>query len=398
LETEILICLKNFEILQKCVTSFSTLSFFSMNTKTQEQLLYQVGVTLLPGVGDVNAKKLIAYCGGVEAVFHQKKSHLLKIDGIGPKLADAITNQSVLKRAEEELEFIKKHNIKALFYTENEYPLRLKQVHDSPVLIYFKGNAELNEAKVLSVVGTRKVSEHGKLICEQILAGFKNENVLIVSGLAYGVDTQAHKSSLDNGLNTIAVLAHGLDRIYPGANRGLAKRMIEQGGLLTDFPSRTNPDAPNFPKRNRIIAGLADATLVIESAKKGGSLITADIANSYNRDVFAVPGRPNDVYSNGTNFLIRTNRAALVESAEDIKYMMGWDIAGKENSAQKKLFIELKPEEEILMNILAQEKDSTIDLIALKAQMPMSKVSVILLNLEFEGLIRCLPGKVFKLI
>ncbi|MCD6180104.1 MAG: DNA-processing protein DprA [Bacteroidales bacterium] len=367
-----------------------------MSHKTQEQLLYQIGITLLPGVGDVNAKKLIAYCGGVEAVFKQKKSQLLKIDGIGSKLADAIINQTVLKRAEEEILFIEKNKIQTFFFTDKNFPIRLKQAMDSPIILYYKGNANLNQRKILSVVGTRKVTERGKAICDKIISGFEDEEVLIISGLAYGVDTQAHKSSLKYGLNTVGILAHGLDRIYPDINRGLAKRMIEHGGLLTDFISKTIPDAPNFPKRNRIIAGLSDAVLVIESASKGGSLITADIANSYNRDVFAVPGRPDDKYSKGCNFLIRSNRAALVESAKDIRYLMGWDTSKKEKIIQRKLFVELKPEEELLMKIIREEKDPTIDLIALKAQMPMSKVSVTLLNMEFEGLLRCLPGKVFK--
>lgn len=369
-----------------------------MFQKTHDQLLYEIAITLLPGVGDVNAKKLIAYCGGVEALFKQKKSHLLKIEGIGRKLADAIVNQQVLKKAEEEIAFIEKNKIQTLFYTDKNFPNRLKQAMDAPVILYLKGNANLNQQKIISIVGTRKVTAHGKTICDQIISGFEGENILIVSGLAYGVDTQAHKSSLEYGLNTVGVLAHGLDRIYPAINRELAKRMMDQGGLLTDFVSGTNPDAPNFPKRNRIIAGLADATLVIESDTKGGSLITADIANSYNRDVFAVPGRPDDQYSRGTNFLIRTNRAALVESANDIRYFMGWDLVKKNANIQPKLFVDLNPEEEILINIMREEKEATIDVIALKANMPMSKVSVNLLNLEFEGLVRCLPGKVFKLI
>lgn len=368
-----------------------------MQNKPSDQLLYEIGITLIPGVGDVNAKKLIAYCSGVEAVFKQKKNHLLKIEGIGPKVADAIVNHSVLKRAEQEIEFIEKNKIKTLFYTDKNYPLRLKQAVDGPVLVFYKGNADLNNSKVLSIVGTRKVTDHGRLICDKIIEGFKDDNVLIVSGLAYGVDSQAHKSCLEYQVSTIGVLAHGLDRIYPGVNKALADKMIDNGGLLSDFISGTNPDAVNFPKRNRIIAGLADATLVIESGTKGGSLITAEIANGYNRDVFAVPGRPGDKYSSGTNFLIRTNRAALIESAQDIRYMMGWDIPAKEASIQKKLFVELNPEEEFLLNIIQEHKDPTIDFIALKAQMPMSKVSATLLNLEFEGLIRCFPGKVFKL-
>ncbi len=369
-----------------------------MSQKTHNQLLYEIGITLLPGVGDVNAKKLIAYCGGAEAVFREKKNNLLKIEGIGSKLAEIIVNHQVLKRAETEISFIEKNDIQALFFIDKDFPIRLKQAIDGPVMVYFKGNTNLNQSKILAIVGTRKVTEYGRAICDKIIGGFKDEEVLIVSGLAYGVDTQAHKSSLDYGLNTLGVLAHGLDRIYPGINKSLANKMLQQGGLLTDFISETIPDAPNFPKRNRIIAGLADATIVIESAAKGGSLITADIANSYNRDVFAIPGRPDDLYSKGTNFLIRSNRAALVESANDIRYMMGWDSPKRVNAIQKKLFIELKPEEELLIHIIQQEKNPTIDLIALKAQMPMSQVSAVLLNLEFEGLVRCLPGKVFKII
>jgi len=364
----------------------------------QQTLLYQIALTLLPGVGDVNAKKLIAYCGGVDAVFKQKKSHLLKIEGVGPKLADVIVNQQVFKRAEEELKFIEKNQIRTLFFTDKDFPQRLKQAPDSPVLLYFKGKADLNSAKILSVVGTRKVTEQGREMCQQIIAGFANEDILIVSGLAYGVDTEAHKASLENGLSTVAVLAHGLDRLYPHANKALAKRMLSRGGLLTDFVSNTNPDAPNFPKRNRIIAGLSDATLVVESAKKGGSLITADIANSYNRDVFAVPGRPTDTYSQGTNFLIRTNRAALVETANDIRYLMGWEKEKKIQAVQKSLFVELQADEKKLVDILGEEKEMSIDQIALKAQMPMSKVSAALLNLEFEGMLRSLPGKRYKLI
>jgi DNA processing protein len=369
-----------------------------MTHKNKMHLLYEIGLSLLPGVGDINAKKLIAYCGGAESVFKQNKAALLKIEGVGEKLATAILHQKVLSRAEEEIRFIEKNKIQALFYLDNEYPSRLKQAVDGPIMLYYKGNANLNQVKVLAVVGTRKVTESGKEICDHILSGFQGEPIVIVSGLAYGVDTQAHKSSLKYGLKTIGVLAHGLDRLYPGANRSLAKTMLQQGGLVTDFRSKTKPDAQNFPKRNRIIAGLADATIVIESATKGGSLITADIANGYNRDVFAVPGRPDDKYSKGTNFLIRTNRAALIESARDIRYFMGWNMPHQEKTVQKKLFVDLSQEEETLINIIRQAREPRIDAIAIKAKMPVSKVSALLLKLEFDGLVRCLPGKVFRIV
>ncbi|MBN2237667.1 MAG: DNA-processing protein DprA [Bacteroidales bacterium] len=363
-----------------------------------DQLIYQIGITLLPGIGDISAKKLIAYCGGAKEVFDQTKTQLLRVEGIGSKLAEAISNQSVLSRAEKEVKFIEKNAIQTFFYLDEDYPQRLKHAMDSPIMLYFKGKADLNQSKILSIVGTRKVTENGKAICDQIIADFKTEQLLIVSGLAYGVDTQAHKSSVENGLATVGVLAHGLDRLYPSANKALAKKMLESGGLLTDFPSETNPDAPNFPRRNRIIAGLSDATLVVESAEKGGSLITAEIANGYNRDVFAVPGRPGDAYSKGTNFLIKTNRAALVESAADIRYQMGWDQPTKDQVIQQKLFVELSPDEELLLKIIQNQQEIPIDLIAIQSKMPMSKVSATLLNMEFAGLIRCLPGKVYKVV
>lgn len=361
-------------------------------------LLYQIGLTLLPGVGDVLGKKLVAYCGGVEAVFKQNKKALEKVPGIGQKLVNAILSQTVLQRAEEEITFIEKNNITPLFYLDKKYPSRLKNCVDSPIMLYLKGNADFNVPKIISIVGTRKATEYGKEICEKIVKDLKSQDVLVVSGLAYGIDTCAHKASLDNNLKTVAVLGHGLDRIYPYLNTSLSNKIMDHGGLLSEFMSKTKPDRENFPKRNRIIAGIADGTLVVEAARKGGALITAEIANSYNRDVFSIPGRIGDTWSEGCNHLIKTNKAHLVQSAGDISYIMGWQRANEvKPKIQRELFIELAPEEEKITDVLRMEDSMGIDDISLKTAMPTSKVASALLNLEFQGLVRALPGKVYKL-
>ncbi len=361
-------------------------------------LQYKIGINLIPGISDLNGKKLIAYCGGAEAVFKEKKSNLLKIPGMGEATVNKILNSGVLQRAEQELIYLDKNKIKTYYFLDDNYPERLKHCIDGPIMLYYKGNANLNTPRVISVVGTRKASTYGRMMCKSIIEGLKDLDILVVSGLAYGVDTYAHKEALTNGLNTVGVLAHGLDRIYPASNRSLAEKMINLGGLLTDFISRTNPERENFPKRNRIVAGMADAVLVVESAKKGGALITADIANSYNRDVFAIPGRTNDLFSEGCNYLIKTNRAILVNNAEDIRYFMGWDIDKTKKVVQGKLFVNLSGTDKKIVGIIEEHQKIGIDRICLLAQMPSSKVASALLNLEFKGVVECLPGKIFKLI
>ncbi|MBE0637989.1 MAG: DNA-protecting protein DprA [Bacteroidales bacterium] len=361
-------------------------------------LLYQIGLTLLPGVGDVLGKKLVAYCGGVDAVFKQKREALEKIPGIGEKLVSSILSQNVLQRAEEEIAFIEKHNITPLFYLDKNYPDLLKHCADSPVMLYYKGNASLNVTKIISIVGTRKATDYGKEVCEKLIRGLAEYNVLVLSGLAYGIDTCAHRSALENKLNTVAVLGHGLDRIYPFMNRGLATKMLEHGGLLTEFMSKTLPDRENFPQRNRIIAGMADATVVVEAAKSGGALITAAIANSYSRDVFAIPGRIGDTWSEGCNLLIRDNKAALIQDASDLAMLMGWENnKDKKQGRQPALFTELSPDEEKIVGIMRVNGNMGIDEITIKSDLPTSKVASVLLNLEFQGVVRALPGKIYKL-
>jgi len=363
-------------------------------------LLYKIGITLIPGVGDINAKKIIAYCGGVEAVFKEKKKALLKIPGVGLTLAESILKNKVLSRAEKEIAFLEKYKISPLFFLDKQYPERLKHCVDSPVMVYYKGNTDLNVQKVIGIVGTRNATNYGKKICHEIVENLAPLNVMVVSGLAYGIDVHAHKAALQAGLDTVGVLGHGLDRLYPAVHRATAEKMIKQGGLLTDFMSETKFGPENFPKRNRIVAGMVDAIVVIEAARDGGALITADIANSYNRDVFAVPGRIDDHYSEGCNNFIKTNRAALVSSAKDIIYIMGWEEKKDKNpeNVQKKLFVELSDEEKSVVDLLNGAGSMSIDMISIKVNLQASKVAAVLLNLEFLGIIRCLPGKMYQLL
>ncbi len=366
-----------------------------------DDLKYKIALSLIPKVGHVTAKKLVSYVGSFEGVFKESKKNLLKIPGIGKILANLIIDSNVIPIAEEEIEFIQKKKVVPVFYLDKTYPERLKHCDDAPILLYTFGNTDLNLRKILSVVGTRKATIEGKTFCENLITDLadRGHNPTIVSGLAYGIDAVAHNSALKNNLPTIAVLGHGLDIIYPASHKKLAKEVIKNGMLMTDFPSKSIRDKNNFIKRNRIIAGLSDATIVVESAEKGGALITADIANSYNRDVFAVPGRITDMYSKGCNNLIKTNKASMLTKVEDLEYILGWEPNDKKNNiVQKELFIELSKDEKRLVDILKEQDELPIDSICIKADMPTSKVSPILLNLEFMGIVKTLPGKLYKLV
>ncbi len=363
------------------------------------ELLYQIALTMIPGIGDVNARSLIKHCGSAEAVLREKYHRLLKIPGIGSVTAKSIVSHKVLNRAEEELLFLDKFKIQAIMFTDPDYPQRLLNCNDSPIVLYFKGNGSLNRKRVLAIVGTRRVTEYGKEICKAMIQRLAEEDILVVSGLAHGVDTVAHRASADAGISTVGVLGHGLDHIYPSINRGLAERMILNGGVLTEFVSRTMPDRENFPQRNRIIAGMADATLVIESGVSGGSLITADIALSYNRDVLAVPGRVNDERSKGCNDLIKRNKAALTENADDLFYHLGWGEQSKSaKEIQPTLFRDLTEEELKLVHLLSQQGDLSIDQLESMSAFPLSQLATLLLGLEIEGVITKLPGNIYHRI
>lgn len=359
-----------------------------------EQLKYQIALTLVPGVGDVLGKKLVAYCGGAEAVFFEKKSLLEKIPGIGGKVVASILQQQVLARAEEEIVFIEKNGIQPFFYLDKTYPKRLQQCADGPIMLYYKGNTDLNNNRIIGIVGTRNATTYGKQLCEQIAEQFAEDNVLVVSGLAYGIDSFAHRAALKVGLPTVGVLAHGLDRLYPAQNKSLSEKMLENGGLLTEFLMKTNPDRENFPRRNRIVAGMVDALIVVESASRGGALITAEIANSYHRDVFAVPGKVGDTYSEGCNYLIRTNRAHLMEKAEHLRYIMRWD--DKPKAIQMQIFRNFTEEETMIMNVFGNENICSVDDMIVKTDLTTTKIASILLSLEFDGILLALPGKRYQ--
>ncbi len=362
-----------------------------------KDLLYQIALNQVPQIGDVHAKNLLQHFGSAQAVFKAKANELSLLEGIGIVRAKQIKDFGNFKLAEQELVFIEKYKIKPLSILDEDYPQRLLQCYDSPVVLYYKGNANLNHSKILAVVGTRKNTDYGKNSCEQIIEELKDQNVIIVSGLAHGIDSIAHKAALKNNLSTVGVLAHGLDRIYPAVNAPVAKQMLEQGGLLTEYLSNTNPDKQNFPMRNRIVAGMADALLIIESSKKGGALITAELANGYNREVFALPGRNTDKVSEGCNYLIKYNKAILITSASDILKNMGWQ-GKKVKPKQRELFIQLSKEEELIINVLKEKETVHIDEIYIKTGLNSSAVAQALLMLEMQSVISSMPGKLYKFV
>ncbi len=363
-------------------------------------LKHKIALGLIPRVGDINARKLVSHFGSVEAIFHESYRNLTRIPGIGPGLAHYICDRSYLAAAEKEAEYVEKNNIKTFFYLDNDYPFRLRQCDDSPVVFFFMGNCDLNAPKILSVVGTRNATVRGKEVCEKIIGSLAegHPDLIITSGLAYGIDIAAHKAALANNLRTIGVLGHGIKTIYPAIHRPTANLMVKTGGLISDFLSDALPERNNFLKRNRIIAGLSDATLVIESGIKGGALITADIASSYNRDVFAVPGRPEDQWSAGCNDLIRNNKAALAGCADDIEYFLNWKPEKSPSPVQKRLFAELNDNEKLIYELILKEGELPIDLICRSLEMPVYKLSSILLQMEFKGFLKCYPGNLYRTV
>jgi DNA processing protein len=362
------------------------------------ELLYQIALTLVPNIGDIHAKALINNFETAAAIFSASKKDLESLEGIGTVRANSIKKFNDFKRAEEEVAFVEKYKITPLFLTDKNYPQRLLNCYDSPSILYYKGNADLNSPKIIAIVGTRTHNEYGKTLCEKLIEELASEDVIIISGLAFGIDSIAHKTSVKYNVKTIGVMAHGLDMVYPSQNSALAKQMITNGGLLTEFKSQTKPDRQNFPSRNRIVAGISDAIVVIESGIKGGSLITAELGNGYNKDVFAFPGRVNDTKSEGCNFLIKNNKAGLITSANDLIENMGWK--KKKNISPKKqreLFIELSTEEKTIVNILQQQEQVHIDELFIKSKLSSSAVATALLMLEMQNVVISLPGKLYKL-
>lgn len=349
-------------------------------------------------MGAVTARNLISYCGGVKAVFEAKKRALMRVPGVGEQTASSIVQQNVLREAEQELAFIEQHNIQHFFYLDEDYPERLKYYNDAPTMLYYKGTTDLNFQRIVAIVGTRKPSVHGISTCEELVSGLQQYNVAIISGLAYGIDVNAHRKSLELSIPTIGVMGNGLGRIYPAQHRQVAERMLQKGGLLTEYTHNLGPDREHFPARNRIIAGLCDALIVVETARKGGSMISAYKAIEYNKEVFAVPGRVKDNFASGCNYLIRTNRASLIESASNLAETLNWDVQEGKANRQQQLFVALSPKEKSIVEVLKQKENMGLDQLSYLSKIPSSQLASVLLDLEFRGVLKSLPGKRYVLI
>ncbi len=361
-------------------------------------LLYQIALTSVPNIGAVHAKNLIEHFGDATSVFNAKKKDLAAVEGIGEIKARSIKSFDDFTSAENEIKFTEKHRIKPLFLSDDDYPKRLLHCYDPPTLLYYRGNADLNNTKVISIIGTRNNTDYGKQITESIVQGLAELNVLIVSGLAFGIDAIAHKSAVINNLPTVGVLAHGLDTIYPLQHKPLAKDLLLNGGLLTEFVSNTKPDKHNFPKRNRIVAGMADATIVVETQVKGGSMITAELAYNYNRDLFAVPGKILDTKSSGCLKLIQQNKAILFLDVPQLLQAIGWEEKAKTKTKRtRELFIDLSDDEKVIVDLLKDKESVSIDELHLKSSLSSSSVAAAILNLELQNVIASLPGKLYRL-
>lgn len=370
----------------------------------RDEILHCLALTEVPGVGLINARTLYNVFGNAKDVFEHREEIYRHAQPSARKVLKVLDSPAAFDRARRELDYIEKHGIEAICLGDKRYPSRLRECVDAPLVLFFKGHADLNALHVFNLVGTRNASDYGRHLCEEFLAGIRQlcPNALVVSGLAYGIDIAAHRAALDNGLATIGVLAHGLDRIYPAVHRKTAVEMLENGGLLTEYMSETTPDRQNFVRRNRIVAGMCDATIVVESATKGGALITAGLADGYGRECFAFPGRVNDSFSQGCNMLIRDNRAALIQTADDFVKAMGWDgyaSSGTPHAIQRQLFVELSEEEEKLLTVIRKNPDGIqINMLVVEAEIPINRVSALLFEMEMKGIVRALAGNVYKAV
>jgi DNA processing protein len=365
---------------------------------TEQDLFHLLALQQVEGVGDIVAKKLINHCGSATEVFKTKTSQIAAIDGIGSVLVQKLKDKTIFEKAEEELHFIKSNNINVAYFQDENYPNRLKHCIDGPVLLFTSGNIDLKNKKTISIVGTRQITSYGMEFCRKLIEDLAPLDPVIVSGFAYGVDIFAHQLAMEYDLQTIGVVAHGLNQIYPKTHKKYVAKVEQNGGFMTEFWSSSNPEKENFVRRNRIVAGMSEATIVIESAERGGSLITANLANEYNRDVFAVPGRTTDKYSQGCNNLIKTQKANVLTSAADLVYILNWDIESKAKPVQKQLFVTLEDDEQKVYDYLLKNGKELMDIIALRCDFPIYTISGMLLNMELKGVIRPLPGKLFEAI
>lgn len=365
----------------------------------EEDLLYVLALQRARGIGDINAKKLLAHCGSAKEVFKEKRRNIENIFGLGVLSVRHLFDKTNLQEAETQLSYLQKNNIGTLYFTDKNYPERLKHCIDGPILLFKQGNIDLNIGLMISIVGTRQITGYGRDFCEKLIADLKAFNPIIVSGFAYGVDICAHKAAIKNDLQTIGVLAHGFEQIYPKSHKKYVSEINKNGCFLTDFWHNDPLQRENFLKRNRIVAGMSEATIIIESAEKGGSLVTADIANSYSRDVFAVPGRSTDLYSKGCNDLIKNNKAAILTSAKDLVEMLNWESPkNAKKTIQKQLFVELSENEQLMYDFLTQNGKELLDLISLNCKLPIHQTTALLFNLEMKGMVKPLPGKLYEAI
>ncbi len=362
-----------------------------------EDQLYKLALHSVEGVGSIRAQQLLATFGDVRTIFELREQDLTALSGITEDIAQQICSGQALLKAETELRWVEQYDIQTFFIGDDDYPQRLRTIHQPPTLLFYKGNAPLNGLRAVGIIGTRKPSPGGIWQVEKLVEGLQSYQPLILSGLAYGIDITAHRAALEHGLPTVGVLGHGLSFMYPSRHRATAQEMIENGGLLTEYSFQTKPDPRHFPMRNRIVAGLCDALVVVETARKGGSIITAEYANNYNRDVFAVPGRPGEPKSEGCNWLIKSHKASLLESANDLAYLMHWQATNQAPAEQLQLFEELTEEEKIVVNLLKAHEALHIDRLSRESQLPHGLLATVLLEVECKGLIRTLPGKRYVL-
>jgi DNA processing protein len=368
-----------------------------MTQEMEEELLYRIALTQIDQIGYKFSRRLLQTFGSAKAVFHAPLKKLIAIDGMGEKKARPFSQKPDFKKLHAEIDFITKHNIQPVFILDDDYPDKLKACEDAPIMLYYKGTGPILHKRMVAVIGSRDNTDYGARMTEDLIEGLKQEDMVIVSGLAAGIDGIAHRKALQMGLSTIGVLAHGLDTIYPSQHKHIAREMVNHGGLLTEYPSGTIPDKYNFPMRNRIVAGLSDVTVVVETAKKGGAMITAKLATSYNRDVAAFPGRTIDKKSEGCNYLIRTNIAQMITSADDLLEMMNWSAASEDKVVQAKLFNHLTDEETNIAAILNDTEGMHIDELLLKSSFTPAQLSSLLLTMELGGAVKALPGKRFRM-
>ena len=365
----------------------------------KDEIFYYLALQAVTGIGPVKAKKLLKHFEGAKQILTENEKKLKQLKGIGTHVLKQLKNPVIFEKAEKEMRFIEANGILAIPYGHESYPSKLKHCPDAPLVLFKKGNFNINEKKIISIVGTRRMTTNGRQFLKDFIRDIKKYDPIIVSGLAYGIDICAHQESLENDICTIGVLAHGLDRVYPKSHAGIADHMQKKGGLYSEFWSGSPPDRENFVKRNRIIAGMSEATIVVESSNRGGSLITSELAFSYHRDVFAVPGRICDTYSQGCNMLIKSNKAAMITSVKDLEYVLGWSSEQpKPKYVQKKLLIALSEDEKRLYNLLGNLDKWPLDLISIESGFTVQNALSLLLQLELKGMVISHPGKMYQAV